>query len=456
MRHFTLLCFFLSIHFVSFSQFGDTAALKAYIRDTIANRRPDKITAAQIQKSFIGTIDVLRANLDSSVNAIWATKVAKATGDVIVYYKIPSNPFTGNIEPIVKNGAAASATITSNGIYDNVDVAGGDHTSYIQLNGTQNNDALRVAELRVKVTQLYTTPLIGIRQVYVGNGAHNNTSPNRAVWVNLLTNAASITTNVSTNTSSAIAAVGDIVRLKYYFDPKISNSVLWVYNETTNKYLCYKGNPAGLSGAGFGTAFPAIILAGGAYIILDFRITSGNPSGSKIAVTGDSMGSGYNIFYASSLTAFLDAKLPYNVDNHSGPGQMMEGMARCLRELIETKPKVVVIFNYLAPYYDYFNPANANYTVYISQFRGQLKAIKAYGGVPIIVKIKTWPLITNTQAALWNSFCDSEAALEGGVFTLDLSSLNLTWDSSGYHFDGATNNSLADLIIAFMKANNLY
>lgn len=42
-----------------FGQFADTTELNAYIRDTIRDRRPEKVTAAQLQKALLGTANFL-------------------------------------------------------------------------------------------------------------------------------------------------------------------------------------------------------------------------------------------------------------------------------------------------------------------------------------------------------------------------------------------------------------
>ncbi len=48
--------------FASQAQFNDTASLNNYIRDTIKDRRPEKVTAIQIQKAFLGAASFLKPN----------------------------------------------------------------------------------------------------------------------------------------------------------------------------------------------------------------------------------------------------------------------------------------------------------------------------------------------------------------------------------------------------------
>lgn len=63
------LLFFITITFLtihSFGQFADTTALNNYIRDTIKDRRPDKITTAQLQKALLGTTKLLNTGANFS------------------------------------------------------------------------------------------------------------------------------------------------------------------------------------------------------------------------------------------------------------------------------------------------------------------------------------------------------------------------------------------------------
>lgn len=51
----------------SFGQFSDTAALNTFIRDSIKDRRPDKITALQVQKALLGAIKFIKPLVDVQV-----------------------------------------------------------------------------------------------------------------------------------------------------------------------------------------------------------------------------------------------------------------------------------------------------------------------------------------------------------------------------------------------------
>lgn len=59
MKRLLIALSFILIAGNTFAQFADTSTLKAYLRDTIRDRRPEKVTAAQIQKALLGTINFL-------------------------------------------------------------------------------------------------------------------------------------------------------------------------------------------------------------------------------------------------------------------------------------------------------------------------------------------------------------------------------------------------------------
>lgn len=83
MKRFFLSLLLFVVVYSSYAQFSDTASLNAYIRDTIRDRKPDKVTAAQLQKALLGlsgltspkdTIKVKKAIIfDSTANQLLAT-----------------------------------------------------------------------------------------------------------------------------------------------------------------------------------------------------------------------------------------------------------------------------------------------------------------------------------------------------------------------------------------------
>ena len=61
---------FVLASFQSFSQFTDTTAAVNYIQDTIKDRRPNKVTAAQVQRAILGTLRLTTKRTDSLVRSL--------------------------------------------------------------------------------------------------------------------------------------------------------------------------------------------------------------------------------------------------------------------------------------------------------------------------------------------------------------------------------------------------
>lgn len=60
MNRLLFICFLLVCTATAFGQFTDTATLNQYIRDTLKDRRPEKISVAQLQKAFLGVTAFLQ------------------------------------------------------------------------------------------------------------------------------------------------------------------------------------------------------------------------------------------------------------------------------------------------------------------------------------------------------------------------------------------------------------
>src|SRR5687768_2644486 len=68
MKKISFLFSFLLVATMSFAQFADTAQLNTFIRDTIKDRRPEKVTASQLQKALLGISNVSSKYADSTGN----------------------------------------------------------------------------------------------------------------------------------------------------------------------------------------------------------------------------------------------------------------------------------------------------------------------------------------------------------------------------------------------------
>jgi hypothetical protein len=67
MKKTVLLLTFLSMLISAFAQFSDTAQLNGFIRDTIKDRRPEKVSAAQIQRALLGLSSYTKPNAITKV-----------------------------------------------------------------------------------------------------------------------------------------------------------------------------------------------------------------------------------------------------------------------------------------------------------------------------------------------------------------------------------------------------
>lgn len=93
MKKLFLIVLLVLISSMSFSQFSDTASLGSYIRDTIKDRRPEKVTASQIQKALLGTKSLIVPKskvwgTEGNGSTVPGTDFIGTTDDKDLYFKI--------------------------------------------------------------------------------------------------------------------------------------------------------------------------------------------------------------------------------------------------------------------------------------------------------------------------------------------------------------------------------
>jgi hypothetical protein len=115
--------FFLCLVFIlsasnCFAQFADTSELNTYVRDTIKDRRPAKVTALQVQKALLGTSNLFAAKADKKYKEYFVvvsksgatfTKLFEEKSDFGSTTFTFSNPANGWVHV-----TASSAVFTSN------------------------------------------------------------------------------------------------------------------------------------------------------------------------------------------------------------------------------------------------------------------------------------------------------------------------------------------------------
>lgn len=119
MKHLLILFFLATWGSLAQAQFTDTATLNQYLRDTIRDRRPEKVTAAQIQKGMLGM-----SNIMSNSNFL-NTPARNATGVGVEHNNLGNTMMIDSISTLALNltgsGGEISSFLTFNedGIYNN-------------------------------------------------------------------------------------------------------------------------------------------------------------------------------------------------------------------------------------------------------------------------------------------------------------------------------------------------
>lgn len=376
----------------------------------------------------------------------------------IPYFKLPLSFLTSTINSVTKNGAMSTAVVTAVGPYEKIAVTAGTNTSYVKINDSFLSDANTVASLKVKLDTIGTNSLVGLRRINNAGVGDTNTN-NISFYVNLNTgvifrNSTAMTT---AGTIAPFAANSDIIEFTWIRDYKTWHNEIQVKNLTTGANL-YAQN---LGSGDIDTyitiiANPALTLADGTFTVLDWEIKSTTPHHPKLVVVGDSQGSGYHIANSDTIFYRLDNALPYNIGSTAGPGAYIYSIQKSqLPEVVAMKPDAVLLFSYLSIYYGDFKVADPDYTTWKAAWDKVMNGIIAYGGRVILPKIDTWPLFGNSNEALWNTFVDGEVVAHPTTLVLDLRGETLTYDNSGYHYNGASYEIIKNKIITLLEGVSL-
>lgn len=112
-KHFALWLIFIFTSTISFGQFADTSELNNYLRDTITDRRPNKVSARQVQKALLGSSNLFAAKYKSysaivslSAGVFTTTILNNDFGGTTFTFSNPSNGFV--------EVTASSAVYTTN------------------------------------------------------------------------------------------------------------------------------------------------------------------------------------------------------------------------------------------------------------------------------------------------------------------------------------------------------
>ena len=356
---------------------------------------------------------------------------------------------------ITKSGALASATFTKDGDYDKVAVVGGDVNSYFTF-GPQTTMANMRTKLKVLVNSIEATPLLGFRGIWPGGtfSNFNNTQPSG--YVDLTTGAWTIQgegSNTNYNGVLGTVSAGDIIEITQdlnhlrgatYTFAKLNNTNGEVSTIVTTKSVGSDGTVK--------HAYPAIIMAGGDYTILDASIYFLDAQRPKILTVGDSMSVGVRIAESASVTAYFKAKQPYEAANIGAGSVLITGMLASIWQVIKLRPEYLVIFNFLDPiFYGRANPASGDYATWTANFQRYVSIIKSFGVKPIFVHPETWTFLGNaTACAYYETFLNATYPSDIKIKVLNS---EIFYDGTGFHYAGPTNTIIADKVIAAIIAD---
>jgi hypothetical protein len=368
-------------------------------------------------------------------------------------FKMPIGNLTNNMVPMTKNGAMTSATIALDDGHDNVIVGGSNQDSYIQFPFILAANRA-VYRLKVRVDAIgATAPLIGFRNVWPGATYSNFNVTQFYGYFNIATGVATTTTSGTTTTSTyngwgGSAQEGDIIELELCFEymrPRIlkitkGNTEISIINQLKNV------NADGDWGL---TTHPSIILADGTYTILDYEIFSMDHE-PEILIDGDSMAVGVRISHSDSITGKLKSKLPYRIASIGAGTKLLAGHLATLWEINRLRPKYLVLFHYLESCQGQADPEHASYNTWSANFAKYISTIKAMGIVPIIVYPETWAVLdaAGTNSAHYHTYLTTNYADE---ILIRVPTAQSFYDATGFHYNGTTNNYIADQIIAKLE-----
>jgi hypothetical protein len=378
-------------------------------------------------------------------------------------YKMPEGNLTNLYDPMVS--ALVTPTITLEDRYDQVVVAGSTIDSYIRFT-KQISYAKMAFRLKVRVDALgATAPLIGVRGIWPGASFSNFGNRMYHAAVNLATGVVIEESHSPTvgeiytdNAWSGTAVVGDIIELEYELD-YIYGAKLTAYkaNNTGGEVSVRRRfrNPTGSvsNGSSFHT-HPAIILADGTYTVLDFEILTFDSVKPKILIVGDSMGGGERIFYNQTVMGHLNSKIPNRTASTAASAMLLSGMNATLYQVLQLKPQYALIFHYLDPLFvgKTANPGNAGYAAWDTSFKRYINILKTYGITPIFVHPESWTFLASAaDCQFYTDWLNTNYPTEGKIF---VPTSQIVYDATTFHYASATNEYIAEQVIAYLKTQN--
>jgi hypothetical protein len=289
-----LFIFFLFSTTIALGQsYADTGQLNRYIRDTIRDRRPDKITANDLQKAFLGTTTLMTKRADSLFGDIQSRVNLFSPAvpvDTVTMYSMPITNTTA------ANGWVGGSSYATNAVESAV--AGGLQitNSYTGAYTTTNMvrswwesslDDIEVTFTFKIVTMGSTNPLVGVMMWGATDlfaisqyDAYNlNTGSLNSAWYN---SAYQQRANTGITFSN-----GDTVTVNYrrFFHFMYHT----ITNQTKKKTFTYYINGSAVGGTSWvGDVYPGLYMQDGTYLLQSFKII-GHGYASDMAILGSSV-----------------------------------------------------------------------------------------------------------------------------------------------------------------------
>lgn len=467
MKRLLLFFAFFATITTAFSQqyFSDTPQLNQYIRDTIKDRRPDKVTAAQLQKAFLGTTYFLKMqpnfgrglkNFGTSVGLSDSMFQKLYLNDAITTY---------NFIPTIKTDSAGwvrnsvyAANVTETVVTDGLQIASAYTGAYDESNTVVTtfesclDDIETVA--RFRIVSLGLSPVIGI---YYG-GATDLFSTSQLQGFNLFDGSVNTGWYNSGYQFRAYSGItfspGDIVEISYR---RLFHFMYHtITNITTGKSYMWYDDGTAIGGTAWVTdVYPGLYVEGGTYVLQSFKVF-GRGANADLMVMGSSViqtQNGNSSFDSSAVKRANDLS-GIKIVGAAKSANKLQDLYQALPEIKAMKPKAVAIeagHNNLL--------AGEGVATYGPYYHKIVDSLIAWGITPVCIRPTPTTWVDITQI---NSFIDSAFGHNPNVKILNLWNTTPLYNTSypsnkdpQYYIDNSHLNAAGSRVLGIGLANQV-
>lgn len=408
----------------------------------------------------VNWMELLKRSLTEIKLYSGADSIVRDSKSATLIYSLPKGGLTDGFDPVTKAGAVSTATISKTGNYDTVVVGAGTQTSYFYVR-KQFASTRNVVRLKVKVNSVGAAPVIGFNNIWPGAGYNQFNNTSYYAYVNLLTgvvtDAGSGDTVTTYNGFDGAVAAGDIVEIElitYYADFRLFR--VTKVNSLTGEFSLKKNQKVvdAIDSKLQNHIYNGVVLADGSYTILDFSVTSLEPTNAKLMLVGDSMSVSVRQTYKNTIVGFLKSKSPESFAVVGGTSMEQRGLNAVLDEILKLRPEYVAVFNWINPIYQGdVNAADSNYATWNAAIQKFAQAIKTAGIKPIWMYPEKWALLDpdGVNAAVYETYLNTNFPND---LKIKLYASEVGYDSTGFHYDAATNELIADRLLTLLASQN--